>query len=271
MSKLKRKARRMWWDIKDIAFVGTNISRKNGMFMSTANSIPVGSIYDLKKNVLGFISDEDLIFSQQTLRGKYSNYPTILADSAKPSTKFTLDSSNETGLEVLVSIVDSTNIADISTELSTIIKNARQIVVNIKQWGVDYLEEGEMSVFLTEMANKNDKRIKQILDGDYYIATRGIWIKGMSFTYNIDQETLTKVKAILKTKKQDLIDAKINLDFKSELELDIDFKYDKRFYPFFKFRKIILEKKDDYYLLASAELPDNDVMLEDVDFTSFTV
>jgi hypothetical protein len=271
MSKLNRKARRMWWDIKDVAFVGSNISRKNGMFMSAANSIPVGSIYDLKKNIFGNLSDENLIFSQETLAEKYNNYPKILTDSAKPSTNFTLDSSNETGLEVLASMIESTNVADISAELSTIIKNAKRIVVQIKQWGVDYIEEGEVSVFLTEMANINDSRIKQILDGDNYIATRGIWIKGMSFISSIDQETITKVKAILETKKQDLLNAKINLNIKSELELNIDFNFDKKFYPFFKFRKIKYEKKDEYYLLASSDLPDNDVVLDDVNFTEYTV
>ena len=30
MSNTKRKVARMWWDIKDVAFVGTNISKKNG-------------------------------------------------------------------------------------------------------------------------------------------------------------------------------------------------------------------------------------------------
>lgn len=271
MSKLNRKARRMWWDIKDVAFVGTNISRKNGMFMSTANSIPVGSVFDIKKNIIGQLTDENLIVSQETLAEKYDNYPKILTDSAKPSTNFTLDSSNETGLEVLASMIESTNVADISAELSTIIKNAKQIVVKIEQWGVDYIEEGEVAVFLTEMANKNDNRIKQILDGDNYIATRGIWIKGMSFVSNIDQETITKVKAIIATKKQNLIDAKINLNIKSDLELNIDFRYDKKFYPFFKFRQIKFEKKEEYYLLASTDLPDNDVVLDDVNFTEFTV
>lgn len=271
MSKLNRKVRRMWWDIKDVAFTGTNISRKNGMFMSAANSIPVGSVYDLKKNIFGFVSDEDLIFSQETLEEKYSNYPKILTDSAKPSAKFKLDSSNETGLEVLASMVDSTNITDISAELGMILKNAKQIDVNIKQWGVDYMEEGEISVFLSETANKNDSRIKQILNGDYHIATRGIWIKGMSFDYNIDQETVAKIKAILETNKTDLINAKINFDFKSELELDIDFEYKRKFYPFFKFRKIKTEKKEDYYILASSDLPDNDVFLDDVNFTEYTV
>ena len=271
MSKLNRKVRRMWWDIKDVAFVGSNISRKNGMFMSAANSIPVGSIYDMKKNFLGNFSDENLVFSQETLTEKYNNYPEILTDSAKPSTSFTLDSSNETGLEILASMVDSTDVADISAELSTIIKNAKKVVVNINQWGVDYIEEGEVSVFLTAMTNKGDARIKQILDGDNYVATRGIWIKGMSFESNVDQETITKIKAIVETQKADLVNANIDLNIKSELSIDIDFNFDKKFYPFFKFRKIKFEKKEDYYLLASVDLPDNDVMLDDVDFTEYTV
>ena len=57
---------------------------------------------------------------------------------------------------------------------------------------------------------------------------------------------------------------------KSELELDFDFVYANKFYPFFKFRRIKLEKKDDYYIIASTDLPDNDVFLDDVDLTSYT-
>ncbi|MEN8229429.1 MAG: hypothetical protein ABFS38_14820 [Bacteroidota bacterium] len=270
MSKLKRKVRRMWWDIKDVSFVGTNISRKNGMFMSAANSVPVGSVYDITKK-WGFLSDNDLVFSYSTLKEKYLDYPDILNESAKPPSKFTLDSSNEIGVDVLGSMVDSTSIANISAELSMVLKNAMQIVVNIKQWGIDYVEEGEISVFLSAMANANDPRIKQILDGDNVIATRGVWVKGMSFGYKIDKETIAKVKSILETKQQELLDANINLDIKSELELDFDFEYDKKFYPFFKFREIKYESKDDYYLLASADLPDNDVFLDDVNFAEYIV
>jgi len=271
MSKIKRKVRRMWWDIKDVAFFGSNISRKNGMFMSTANSIPVGSIYDMDKNFFGYFSDKNLVFSQEKLINYYSNYPEILTDSAKPSTSFTLDRSNETGLEVLGSMVDSTSLADISAELSTIIKNARKVVVHIKQWGIDYIEEGEMAVFLTEMANRRDARIRQILDGDNYVATRGIWIQGISLESSIDHEAVTKVKAIIEYNEIDLAKANINLNIKSEMHLDIDFNYQEKFYPFFKFRKIKLEKNEDYYLLADNELPDNDVMLDDVNFSEFTV
>jgi hypothetical protein len=271
MGKLKRKVRRMWWDIKDIAFIGTNITRRNGMFMSTANSLPVGSILDMKKNLWGQFSDSDLVFSLETLSDRYPSYPEIIEDTAKPPTSFTLDRTNETGLEILASIVDSSKVANISAELSTIIKNAQKVIVNIDEWGIDYIEEGEVAVFLSKAANSDDPRIEQILDGDNYIATRGIWIKGMSFETTIDHEAIAKVKAIIESKKADLIKANVNLDIKTELTLDLAFDYEEKFYPFFKFRKIKFEKNEDYYLIASAELPDNDVVLDDVDFTEFTV
>ncbi len=72
------------------------------------------------------------------------------------------------------------------------------------------------------MANSGDVRINQILDGDNFVATRGVWIKGLSFYSSVDQETITKVKAINETKKVDLVKAIINLNIKSELNLDID-------------------------------------------------
>jgi hypothetical protein len=93
----------------------------------------------------------------------------------------------------------------------------------------------------------------------------------MSFETTIDHEAIAKVKAIIESKKADLIKANVNLDIKTELTLDLAFDYEEKFYPFFKFRKIKFEKNEDYYLIASAELPDNDVVLDDVDFTEFTV
>jgi len=271
MSKLKRKVKRMWWDIKDVSFVGTNITRKNGMFMSVANSIPVGSVYDISKK-WGILSDKDLVFSSDTLKEKFPQYPDILEEQAKPPSNFTLDSSNETGVDVLASMVDSTNVADISANISMILKNAKRIEVNIKQWGIDNIEEGKVILFLSDLASTNNSQIEKILlRDDTYIATRGIWIKGMSFAYKLDKETITKVKTILETKKQDLANANMDLKIKSELELEFDFEYDKKFYPFFKFREIKYEKKEDYYLLANADLPDNDVFLDDVNFSEYIV
>ena len=266
MSNTKRKVARMWWDIKDVAFVGTNISKKNGMFMSMANAVPVGSVYAIKKNLFGALSDENLVFSQKTLAQKYPDFPPILSDSAKPPTQFTLDKSNETSVEVLGSLIESSQIADISAELSTIIKSAKKLTVKIEQWGIDYIEEGELSLFFTEKANANDARIKKILSGENYVATRGIWIKGLSFSYDVDQETIARVKAILETKKSELANAHINLGFKSELELDLGIEFNEKIYPFFKFRQIRPENKADYAMVADASLPENDVFLEDVNF-----
>jgi len=153
-----------------------------------------------------------------------------------------------------------------------ILKNAKRIEVNIKQWGIDNIEEGKVILFLSDLASTNNSQIEKILlRDDTYIATRGIWIKGMSFAYKLDKETITKVKTILETKKQDLANANMDLKIKSELELEFDFEYDKKFYPFFKFREIKYEKKEDYYLLANADLPDNDVFLDDVNFSEYIV
>jgi hypothetical protein len=71
MPRINRKVIRMWWDIKDVAFAGTNITRRNGMFMSSANKIPVGSVYDIKKNIVGVLTGEDLVFSYDNLKERY--------------------------------------------------------------------------------------------------------------------------------------------------------------------------------------------------------
>lgn len=271
MSKVKRQVRRMWWDIKDIAFFGTNISRKNGMFMSMANSIPVGSIYDMDKNFFGNFTDQNLVFTQESLVKNYANFPKIINDSVKASTSFELDVVQNTDFNVFANILESVQITNISAELETLIKKARNVTVDIKSWGVDYIEEGELAVFLTEMANQNDPRIQQIIDGDNYVATRGIWIKGITLKSNMDEETMAKIKAIAEVKKIDLADAKIGLNTDSSNHLDINLDFDKKFYPFFKFRSIKFEKSEDYYLIAKNQSQEKDVILDDVNFSEFTV
>lgn len=268
MGKLKRQIRRMWWDIKDVAFFGTNITRKNGMFMSVSNSIPVGSIYDLKKNFFGAITDENLIYSQDTLAKKYSDYPSIYTDSASSPAVFTLDSSNETSIDILSSMVDTSNIGSISAELNLLLKNAKEISVKIDNWGIDYIQEGEVAVFLGKY---KDAHMNQVLDGDNYVATRGIWIKGFQISYGLDQESITKIKSIVESNKAELIKAKLDIDIKSNLELDFGIEFTEKFYPFFKFRRIYKENKDDYFYLADSTAPETDIFLDDVNFTEYSV
>lgn len=268
MSKLKRQVRRMWWDIKDIAFFGSNITRKNGMFMSVSNSIPVGSIYDIEKNIFGTLTDENLVFSHEALSIQYPDYPKIITDSAQSPTSFTLDSSNETSIDILSSMVNASQVANISTELSTLLKQAKKLSITIQKWGLDYVEEGELAVFLSKY---NDARIRQILDGNNFIATRGIWVKGFNISYGLDKDSMIKIKALAESKQIELTEANISIDIKSSLELDFNFKIDHKFYPFFKFRKIYEEKKEDYYYLANANTPENDVFLDDVNFTEYSI
>lgn len=270
MSKLKRRVKRMWWDIKDIAFNGTNITRKNGMFMSTANSIPVGSIFELKRS-FGRFRDQDLQTSYDTLKSKYTDCPNVIEGHVKSPSYFTLDTSSKAGLDIASSFTDSSQLNKISKELSILINKAKKIECKITKWGIDYIEEDEFALFFARYLEINDDRINRLLDGDNYIATRGIWISGIQMSSDIDEEVLAKVKAIYESNKEALIDAKIDFNFSQSLNLSYKFDFNDKFYPFLKFRKIKVEKKGDYIDIASAELPNNDVFLDDIDMTMFSV
>lgn len=239
MDPIEKEITQLWWNIYGSCFTGTKLTKKNALFMSTGNKIPSGSIFTLKKNIFSNIIDKSLVFSYSTLR-KMEGFPELknASLSATPSCVSKLQYANNTALDIYGKLLDGTGIGNINAELQTILKKSKALEINISQWGQDLIEEGILELFLEEQLAGQNAMINKVTDGNHYIATEGIWVKGMSFTYQLDKESITKIEAIYEQNKQQFIEFGITLNIASSTSLTTSFKYSESFYPFLKFRKI---------------------------------
>lgn len=237
---LEKETTKLWWNIYGGCFSGTHLTKRNSLFMSTANKISSGSAFTLKRNVVNQIIDKGFRFNYSTLK-LMKDFPTLRNDSlsATPSCTFLLDYASTTGVDVYGKLVDEANIGKINAELQTILKNAKALKPSISKWGIDYIEEGNLILYLTNELNKGNKTVELLTNGEHYIATMGIWITGMKFSYELDKEVVQKVKTIYESNKAEFLEVGVKIDFSSETSFSTTFDYKDKFYPFLKFKKIL--------------------------------
>ena len=263
MATIEKEVTKFWWNIYESCFAGTHFKKKNALFMSTSNNIPSGSVFTLKKNLFSKIVDKSLIFKYNTLE-KLDNFPKIKDFSLTANSPCNSEYSftNLTAIDVYGKLIDGTNIGKINAELQTILKKSKTLKINISEWGIDYIEEGSLELFLQKQLAKKDATILKITDGEHYIATEGICIKGMSFSYELDKEVVQKIKAIYEDNSAKFIEFGVTINISSETSLTTDFEYKEKFYPFLKFRKI---KTDGNIKGMIKGLETSRVILEDID------
>ena len=263
MASIEKEVTKFWWNIYGSCFAGTHFTKKNALIMSTGNNIPSGSVFTLKKNILSKIVDKSLIFKYATLE-KLENFPKIKDASltATPPCNSEYSFTNSTAIDVYGKLIDGTNIGKINAELQTMLKKSKTLKINISEWGIDYIEEGSLELFLQKQLAKKDATILKITDGEHYIATEGICIKGMSFSYELDKEVVQKIKAIYEDNSAKFIEFGVTINISSETSLTTDFEYKEKFYPFLKFRKI---KTDGNIKGMIKGLETGKVILEDID------
>ena len=262
--KLEKEITELWWNVYGGCFSGTHLTKRNALFMSTANKVSSGSIFTLKRDPLNKIIDKGLRFNYSSLKKDLKGFPELRNDSlsAAPPCSFNLDFANSTGIDIYGKLVDETNIGKINAELQTLLKNARVLKATIKKWGIDYVEEGKLILYLNQELAKSNKTIMLITNGDHYIATMGIWIKGFEFTYEMDKEIVLKVKATYEAKKAQFIEAGVKIEFTSETSFSTNIAYTDKFYPFLRFKKI----QKSGYIKFNKEFEAPVIFLEDVDF-----
>jgi len=260
---IEKESTKLWWNIYGGCFSGTHLTKSNSLFMSTANKISAGSVFTLKKNLSSKIIDKGLRFDYATLKSM-AGFPVLKTDALSSTSpcSFVLDYASSTGIDVYGKLVDEANIGKVNAELQSIIKKAKALQVNISQWGIDYIEEGKLILFLTDELNFGNKTIKLITNGDHYIATMGIWINGISFSYKLDKEVVQNIKAIYESKKAEFLEAGVRIDFSSETSFSTTINYNDKFYPFLKFKKI--QKNGDVKSIDAQGLH-----LEDLDVLDF--
>jgi hypothetical protein len=234
----QKEVSKLWWDINESCFAGTSITKFNGLFMSTASRLRASSVLLLKKDLVTKITDKQLIFSHETM-SKLPGFPAIKDSlSADPPCEFTLDYTSSATLEVYGKLVDEANIGSINAELQSILKSAKTLKPKITRWGIDYLELGEVRFFLTEQLAKKNKYVMQITDGKHYLASFGVWVEGLTFSYEMNKETVNKIRVIYESNKDKFIEAGVKMDFSSETAFSTSMSFKKRFYPFLKFIRI---------------------------------
>ncbi|CAG0964515.1 hypothetical protein FLAV_00886 [Flavobacteriales bacterium] len=258
---LEKETTKLWWNIYGGCFSGTHLTKRNSLFMSTANNISSGSAFTLKRNVVNQIIDKGLRFDYSTLK-LMEGFPTLKNDSlsATPPCTFLLDYASTTGVDVYGKLVDEANIGKINAELQTILKNAKALKPTISKWGIDYIEEGSLILYLTSELNKGNKTVGLLTNGEHYISTMGIWIKGINFSYELDKEVVQKVKTIYESNKVDFLEVGVKIDFSSETTFSTTFDYKDKFYPFLKFKKI---QTSGYIKIKNKQTPI--LYLEDLD------
>ncbi len=246
---LEKETTKLWWDIYGGCFAGTHFTKNNSLFMSTSNKFSAGSVFKLKKDLLSKIVDKGLLFEYTTLK-TIKDFPLLMEDDdPAPPCTFSLDFASTTSIDVYAKLIDETNIGKISLDLQSILKKAKVLSPRVAKWGVDHIEEGQLILFLKREILKKNPTVQLLTDGKSYIATEGIWIQGISFLYDLDQETAQKIKAIYESNKAELIGAGIKMDFTSQTSFTTSFNYTHKFYPFLKFKKI---QRDDSKFMESA-------------------
>ncbi|MEM6380043.1 MAG: hypothetical protein AAF705_17750 [Bacteroidota bacterium] len=211
MPDLRKEVSKLWWSINDACFTGAGIKKSNGMFMSTANDFPVGSIYDIGKNFWGTLNKQNLFFDQRKLAEDFPDYPTVAPEGnpERPPASFEIGQNNAAGLELFGNVVDQTTIGQISAEIAANIQKSTLKTVKIDAWGIDIIPAGEVKIFFQKHIDSDNVRIKEILKGGKFIAIQGIWIKGISFESGLDKKVMAELQAIYEAKKPDFLDAGI--------------------------------------------------------------
>jgi len=246
---LEKETTKLWWDIYGGCFAGTHFTKNNSLFMSTSNKVSAGSAFTLKKDLLSKIVDKGILFDYTSLKS-IEGFPVLKEDDdPAPPCSFTLDFASTTSIDVYAKLIDETNVGKISLDLQSILKKAKVLSPRIAKWGVDRIEEGQLILFLKRGLLEKNPTVKLLTNGKTYIATEGIWIQGISFSYDLDQETAQKIKAIYESNKAELMGAGIKMDFTSQTNFSTSFNYTHKFYPFLKFKKI---QRDDSKFMESA-------------------
>lgn len=255
----EKTVKQFWWNVEQGCFTGTSISKKNGMFVSTANKIPVGSTYKVKKNLWGKIKGVSLDFTHKTIKEKLPSFPSkVDSASATPPCPFKLANTQDYQLDIAAKLVDQSNIGKINAEIQTAMKKATALELDINKWGFEILEQGKIELCLNE--NKSNSFTDILRSGNRYITLTAIWIEGVDLNYELDKETVSKIEAIYEANKKEFIEAGITFSFQSTTNFSTNFKYNERFYPFYRFGK--LTKKGDIKGFM-------DVVIIEPDFSNF--
>lgn len=242
MDPIEKEIIQLWWNIASNCFAGTSLTKKNALFMSMGNRIPSGSIFSLKKNIFSTIVDKSLIFSYGTLT-KIDGFPEIKNSNltATPPCISNLQYASNTAIDIYGKLLDGMAIGKINAELETLLKKSKTLKINISQWGHDEIEEGVLEIFFQSQIAAQNPVINKVTNGEHYIATGGIWVKGMTFSYELDKDSVARIAAIYEQNKEIFMEFGVSINIASSTNLTTSFTYKELFYPFLKFRKI---KKD---------------------------
>lgn len=238
MKRNRKELEDIWWHIYDKAFAGTGFTKKNSRFMSTNNNISPGTVFDISKNIFGKITDGNEIMTYRSFKRDYPDFPTRIDDDTPESCQFTIKCEKENDIEMATQLIDVAALTDLSVKGGLSIQNGMELIVKIDKWGIDFLEELPLVEFLASLAQKDRSRYRRLHDGDNYVATKGIWVEGISIEIKTNHSHKWTISPELKTALECSPKANISVSEKSSNSLQFSTRLKHKNYPFLRLRSI---------------------------------
>lgn len=253
---VEKNVKKFWWNVQEGCFTGQSITKKNSMFMSTAQKIPVGAIYNIHKSPGGRVKRTSLAFTHETVKQNLPCFPdSVGSASANPSCTFDLKADIDYQLEIAASLTDESNIGKINAEIQNILKKAIALKLSIDSWGFEIIEQGRVELCLS--TNSDNTFVNNLRNGNRYIALAAIYVKGITLDYELDEATINKIKLIYDSNRDAFLKAGVTFSFQSNTNFTTSFKYDQKFYPFYRMGRIT----------KSGEVKMRETVIEEPDFT----
>jgi hypothetical protein len=253
---VEKNVKKFWWNIQEGCFTGQSITKKNSMFMSTAQKIPVGAIYEIHKDLGGRVQRTSLAFTHATVKQYLQCFPdSVVSASANPSCTFDLKADMAYQLEIAARLTDESNIGKINAEVQNFLKKAIALKLSIDSWGFEIIEQGKVELCLS--TNSDNAFVKNLRNGNRYIALAAIYVKGITLEYALDETTINKIKLIYDSNRDAFLKAGVTFNFQSNTNFSTSLKYDQKFYPFYRMGRIT----------KSGEVKMREEVIEEPDFT----
>jgi hypothetical protein len=238
MKRNRKELEKIWWHIYDKAFAGTGFTKRNSRFMSANNSISPGTIFDISKNIFGRITDGNAIMTYKSFIRDYPMFPRRTDDETPEPCQFTIKCEKENDIEMATQLLEVAALSDLNLKGGLSIQNGMELIVKIDKWGIDFIEELPLLEFLESLALKDPSRYSRLHDGDNYVATKGIWVEGISIEIATSHSHKWSVTPELKTALKKSPHAEISIKEESSRSLQFSTKLKHRNYPFLRLRSI---------------------------------
>ena len=206
--------------------------------MGTNNNISPGTVFDISKSIIGKIKNADAVLTYKSLIKEYPEFPTRIDNTTPEACQFTIKCEKENDIEMASQLLDVAALSDLSVKGGLSIQNGMELIVIIDKWGMDFIEEAPLMEFLENLEQKDPRLFYRLHDGDNYVATKGIWVEGISIEIKTNHSHKWTISPELKTALECSPKANISVSEKSSNSLQFSTRLKHKNYPFLRLRSI---------------------------------